>query len=353
MSYQTQYSNSLTIYQEKLEEYKKLTENSKYSEIVDSMPFDFLEAEQFCDKLSLFAEMGKGSAKARMSFTSAEDAIIFYKKLISFKNKTGELLENASCIVDVGQKAADLNFYVENNPYLGADYKIAINETITDIAGRCLRKIPDYPKNMTKEFRWHFIESAIYSLPIPEIDKLVQAKVIKGTDIDHISLTEEKNDYQAKITHLCAITGHTQPIIASYPLKLKGVTFPNADGSSRQEHLKALKEYVDAHPGEVIPLSTESYTYQPEIGDAEPAVRIFWGTREIGNIPRVAAEELQEKYNHPQCTAVLKSVTAPDNLNAGCTIILNVIAPQLLHPEQEVPKQVSDTAPEQSENEIS
>lgn len=251
MSYQTQYSNSLTIYQEKLEEYKKLTENSKYSEIVDSMPFDFLEAEQFCDKLSLFAEMGKGSAKAmgstkaRMSFTSAEDAIIFYKKLISFKNKTGELLENASCIVDVGQKAADLNFYVENNPYLGADYKIAINETITDIAGRCLRKIPDYPKNMTKEFRWHFIESAIYSLPIPEIDKLVQAKVIKGTDIDHISLTEEKNDYQAKITHLCAITGHTQPIIASYPLKLKGVTFPNADGSSRQEHLKALKEYVD------------------------------------------------------------------------------------------------------------
>ena len=140
MSYQTQYSNSLTIYQEKLEEYKKLTENSKYSEIVDSMPFDFLEAEQFCDKLSLFAEMGKGSAKAmgstkaRMSFTSAEDAIIFYKKLISFKNKTGELLENASCIVDVGQKAADLNFYVENNPYLGADYKIAINETITDIA---------------------------------------------------------------------------------------------------------------------------------------------------------------------------------------------------------------------------
>lgn len=41
MSYQTQYSNSLTIYQEKMEEYKKLTENSKYSEIVDSMPFDF------------------------------------------------------------------------------------------------------------------------------------------------------------------------------------------------------------------------------------------------------------------------------------------------------------------------
>lgn len=136
-------------------------------------------------------------------------------------------------------------------------------------------------------------------------------------------------------------------------LKLKGVTFPNADGSSRQEHLKALKEYVDEHPDEVIPLTTESYTYQPEIGDAEPAVRIFWGTREIGNIPRVAAEELQEKYNHPQCTAVLKSVTAPDNLNAGCTITLNVIAPQLLHPEQEIPKQVSDTAPEQSENEIS
>lgn len=351
MSYQTQYSNSLNVYQEKLEEYKRLTENSKYSEIVDSMPFDFLEAEQFCDKLSLYAKMGKNSPKARMTFTSAEDAIIFYKKLISFKNKTGELLEDASCIVDVGEKATDLNFYVENNPYLGEDYKIAIDDTVTDIARRCLRKIPDYPKNMTKEFRWHFIESAIYSLSIPEIDKLVDAKVIKGTDIDHISLTEEKNEYQSKITHLCAITGHTQPIIASYPLKLKGVTFPNADGSSRQEHLKALKAYVDTHPNEVIQLSTESYTYHPEMGEAEPAVRIFWGTREIGNIPRVAAEELQEKFDHPQCTAILKNVTeASDKLNAGCTIILNVIAPQLLHPEQETPTQVTSTFPAQEQN---
>lgn len=350
MSYQTQYNNSLKTYQEKLEEYQKLTENQKYGEIIDSMPYDFLEAEQFCDKLSLFAKMGKIAPKARMSFTSAEDAIIFYKKLISFKNKTSELLEDASCIVEVGQKAAELNDYVENNPYLGEDYKVVVNETITDIASRCLLKIPDYSKNMTKEFRWHFIESAIYSLPISEIDKLIQAKVIKGTDIDHISLTEDKNDYQNKITHLCAITGHTQPVVASYELKLKGVTFPNADGSSRQEHLKALKEYVDAHPDEKIELTTESYTYQPEMGEAEPAVRIFWGDKEIGNIPRVSAELLQEQFDNPQCKAVLKNVTAPDKLNAGCTIILSVIAPQYTEKQQTVPESVTTNTQNTQEN---
>lgn len=329
MSYQTQYENSLNIYHDKLAEYQSLTENQKYGEIVDSMSYDFLEATQFCDKLALFAKMGKTSTKARMTFTSAEDAIIFYQKLISFKNKMNELLENASCIVEVFQKAEEINFYVENNPYLGNDLKIPVDNTISEIAEKCLREIPEYPKYMTKEFRWHFIESTIFSLPIAEIDKLVQVKVIKGSDIDHISLTEKKNDYEAKITHLCAVTGHTQPVVASYDLKLKGVTFPNADGSSRQEHLKALKEYVDTHPEEVIPLTTESYTYQPEMGEAEPAVRIFWGTREIGNIPRIAAEELQKKFDHPQCKAVLKNVTAPsDKLNAGCTIVLSVIAPQ-------------------------
>lgn len=328
MSYQTQYENGLHDYQQMIQEYQEMVENPQYFEILNTMPFQFLEAAQLCEKLKLYSVLEQ---KPRMHFTYAEEAILFYKKLCTFKSTSDTLLENASYIIELNKKVEAINHFVMGNPYLANQKELYIsqNEDLVKIARRCLEEIPQYPKMMTKEFRWNFIESVIYSLPISEIDKLVECNLIKGKDIDHISLTEVKNNYQAKITHLCAITGHTQPIIASYELKLKGVTFPNADGSSRQENLIALKNYVDEHPNEEIILTTESYTYHPEIGEPEPAMRIFWKEKEIGNIPRVAAEELQQKYDNPQCTATLKNVTAAsEKIVAGCTIMLGVIAPQ-------------------------
>lgn len=324
MNYQQQYQASMETYEAMLQEFRDITENPRYGEIIETMPFEFLNAMHFYQSLSLYAER---EHKPKMRFESAEDAVVFYKNLISFKKKIDYLLENASYLSEVGKIAMNINQFVSENPYLGKQFQVSFDEDVVKLARTCLTEIPKYPALMTKAFRNHYIESVIECLPMEQLAVFKNAGIMKSTDIDKINLTGDET-YKAKIHYLCDLFDHAAPVIASYDVSLKGVTFPNDDGSSRQENLKELQEYAKTHPGEKISLKVEPYTFVPEIGDPEPAVRVLWGDKCIGNLAKDVARDIHEKYENPQLTGTLLEVSGGgNNMNFGCKMTFGIIAP--------------------------
>ena len=340
MGYKEQYNKSLSEYKEIMANYEKIITSPRYHEILSTMPFEFLNAIQLCEQLSLFQKL---ETKPKMSFSSLDEAKVFYRNLIHFNKKTEKLLEDASYIAEVGRLAKMVNDCAVNSPYLGKTFCIEVNTEITELAKKCLSEIPRFPDILTKKFRWNYIESVILSLDKNDLKSLVESKVIKANDIDHICLITENQDYYEKIKYLCEVLNHPQPIMQTYQLKLKGVTFPNDDGSSRQENLTMLKKYNEEHPDSIISLTAESYTYVPEIGDPEPAIKIAWDGKVIGNIGNDVVEEISKKYKSPQMTATLEKVSGGDDkMNFGCVIKLNIIAPgyaDISHTEEYISSQ--------------
>lgn len=322
--YKIQYSAALEYYKNSLNKYEKEVTSLKYHNILESMAFEFLNAVQLCEKLSLYKSMKN---KPKMHFTSLDEATVFYRKLINFNKKTEKLLEDASYIAEIGLLANQINEHALKTPYLGASFCIEPNREIIQLAEKCLTEIPNFPKILTKEFRWNFIESVILSLDEPDLQWLAESKVIKTNDIDHISL-QGTEEYQNKIKFLCQYLNHPNPIIASYQLKLKGVTFPNDDGSSRQQNLAMLHAYMEEKTNEKVVLSVEPYTYMPEIGAPEPAIKVAWNGKVVGNIAKDVVSEILEKYNNPQFSAVVEKVSGgQDGMSWGCTVKFDIIAP--------------------------
>lgn len=327
--YQDSFNEHLKIYEQHLAAYEDLVNSSMYQEITSTMPFQFLSATQLCKTLELYDKLEK---KPHMYFPNMDQAKVFYKNLISFKSQSNKLLEDAAFMAEVWAASEKVNDWAMSSPYLGTAYKIYPNQEIAELAKQCLVEIPKYPKLLTKAFRWNYIESCILSLNMPDLEWLCKASIIKAEDIDHISLTETHNNYQDKILALCQYFGREAPIQKTYQVKLKGVTFTNDDGTSRQDNLRELKNILDTNPNALISLTAESYTYVPEIGNPEPAIRILWDGKCIGNIAKDVAASLVEQFNNPQYTVNFAGLTGGQNdgYSLGCTVNLNVIASEYI-----------------------
>ena len=323
--YKEQYEKFFEMYKDMLNDYEKETTSARYHRILSTMPFEFLNATQLCESLSLYEKL---ETKPRMHFSTLDEACVFYRKLITFGKSSDNLLEDAAYIAEIGRIAESINGCVLSTPYLDESYCVVPNTEVISLAQRCLKEVPKFPQMLSKKFRWNYIESAIRSLDNESLKYMVDSKIIKPADIDHIALVDEDSEYRQKVAYLCEILSHPQPIVASYELKLKGVTFPNEDGSSRQENIELLKKYAEENEGAVIPLVAQLYTYTPEIGAPEPAIKILWNDKEIGNIAKDVVEEIIEKYENPQFTVELKTVAGGDEkINFGCIVNFHIIAP--------------------------
>lgn len=332
MSYEEQLKKVLDEYNILNTKYQELTASDTYHKILSTMPFEFLDASQLYGKLELFSRL---DVKPKMKFDTLDEAIVFYQSLLNCKANIKPLLEQASYIAEVGALASQINDLAMSSPYLGPNYIVIPNEEVIGIAEKCLSQLPNYPNVMTKTFRWNYIESVIRCLDIEDLAKMCEQKIIKAGDLDHISLIETENQYKEKLLFLCDLLQHPHPVIQSYELKLKGVTFPNEDGSSRQENLNLLRIYAEQNPTEEIVLTAENYTYTPEIGNPEPAIKIAWNGKVIGNVARDVATEIVERFKNPQFTSTLKSVTGGGEVTSGCIIHLNVLATELEMPQTE------------------
>ena len=328
-SYKEMNSESLEKYNKMMEEYKTLTECAEFREIAFSMPFEFLNASHLCQSLQLYANMAEKGEPIRMNFSCVEDAIVFYNNLLQLKNKKEDLLNGANYIVEVARKVAEINEFVSENPYLGKSFCIQGDEELFTLAKQCLEEIPKYQDNMTNKFRYCFLEGAIIATKKEELEELVKAKTIIPSDLDNINLYGDES-YNEKISMLCKILDHPNPLIESFNLQLKGVMFYNDDGGSRQQILAELKKKME-ETKKIPEIIAEGYMYQPDLGKTPShAIRIKWGEKILGTLDKDLVAGIYEKYENPQFVATLKKINGGVNgLNFGCNIDFGIIAPML------------------------
>ena len=335
--YEKKYAESIEVYNKMIKEYKDLTESADFREIAYSMPFEFLNASHICQSLQLFADMSQKGENTKMSFTCAEDAVVFYKNLLGLKNKKETLLNGATYLCEVAEKVNQINEFVMDNPYLGKSFCVQGDADLFQSAKRCLEEIPKYKENMTKKFRYSFLESAIECSSKEDLQILIDSKVIAPMDLDHVCLSGSE-EYNEKIQMLCERLGHTSPLIASYELNLVGVAFTNDDGVKRQDLLEQVKALIGEKKD--VTLKAESFTYVPEIGKPEPAVRVLWDGQVLGFLDKHVAREITEKYENPQFSVKLKDIVGGGSSKKnpaiyGCKVEFGIIAPKFKEAEKE------------------
>ena len=332
-NYENQYKEIFEKYEEMVSEFHKIVESSEYHDASMSASFDFLNALRLCRILEAFAKNPKENP---VNFTHIDSVVVFYRDLIQFKQIAPTVLEKAACINHVGKMADEINEFVASTPYLGKAFSVYFDEDILKWARECLEEIPKYPTLLTKEFRFSFLQSVISALPREDLEILVAKKIISANDINNITIVAADKNYVNKVNYLCELLGHPAPVSEEYDLKLAGVTFPNDDGTSRQENIAEMEKYLADHPEEPIILSAEKYTYVPEIGDPEPAIRISWNGKCIGNLAKGVARDIDARYINPQFKAHLVSITGGnDGMNRGCKIHFGIIAPEYVKTEEE------------------
>lgn len=325
-NYESQYKEIFDKYEQMVDKFHKTVESQEYHDASVSASFDFLNALRLCRILKSFAKNPKENT---VSFAHVDAVVVFYRDLIHFKKIAPFVLEKAACINQVGKMADEINEFVTSTPYLGKAFSVYFDEDVLKWARECLEEIPKYPDLLTKEFRYSFLQSVIATLPREDLDILVAKKIIGANDINNIAIVSANENYIGKINYLCELLGHPRPVAEQHELKLVGVTFPNDDGTSRQENIVEMRKYMDSHPDEPILLDAEKYTYVPEIGDPEPAIKISWNGKCIGNLAKGVARDIDMRYVNPQFKAYLVSITGGnDGMNIGCKIHLGIIAPE-------------------------
>ena len=142
-------------------------------------------------------------------------------------------------------------------------------------------------------------------------------------------------EYEEHLSHLCHVLNHNEIIVASYKQTLKGTSFGNEDGTKRQDILKEMEDAVKQN--KTVKLTAEQYTYVPEVGKEEPAIRISWNGKTIGNIAKDVVFDILNKYQNPEFKVELKEITGGNhstefsnsskpaqNIYYGCNVDLKV-----------------------------
>lgn len=323
--YEQEFNAALDDYKEQKDIYDSLVSTPRYLEIVSIMPFEFLNAKQLCEKLSLYEKL---DVKPRLFFRSYDEAVLFYYNLVNFKSRSKDLLSDAAYMSRVGQIAEKLNKMVLENPYLGESYCVIPNMDIIKIAEECIREIPQYPKHLTKAFRLNFIESALISLSAEEVIRMAEVnKIIKDTDLEKLSLIENANGYQEKLKSLFTYFGKPLPEFVETQEKLVGVTFDDENGIPIQQTLHELQDYCAINPGATIKLRPVPYMFTPESGIPEPAIAIYWQDRRIGHLGKDVVKKIYDQYDNPQFIATVSTIYGgADGGNVGCKINLSIIS---------------------------
>lgn len=325
MGYKNEYDKNMEAYQQLVLEYETITNNEKYKEICDTMPFDFLNANQKVETLRLFHEVDEYS---RFHFKRADDAIAFMNGFMDLRKGMDELLDGASMIVLAEEKALAINQLVEESPYLPSNLCLSVDNFIFEIARKCLKVLPTYPKLMNLAFKQAFVENCVEDLSIPGLQKLIAAKMIVAKDVEVIKASGS-SEYKKKMDELRTIFGMEHLFYEKHELKLSGTSFKNEDGVNRQCLLNSLKNVENPT------FTTEKGTFHKSPGVTLPSVAILWEGKTIGYLPQGTVDAMIEKYKNPEYEAKLKEITGGNEILYGCTIELNVIAKDLITTEEQ------------------
>ncbi len=323
MDYNDKFDAQKRKYDELKQKYEELVLSDTYQRIVTSMPFELLAAKQTMETLELFTKL---QTKPKIIFHSVEEAEVLYNNLKNFTVNSKSLLDCAAYIESVDSLIKEINELVDDSPYLSESLKIDNDVYLSGIAKDCLRNLPNGAKLITCDFKYNYIESCLYSLDKDDLQRLVEKKMIKSKEINHISLTGSEK-YEDNLKYLCFLTDHKILTEVSFSTKLKGVKFNNEDGTPRQQILKELDTAVKN--GEKPKIILKKYVYHPPVGAAEPAVGVYWNDKCLGNLPAPIARDIEDKYVNSELLAEFNQVVGGGELTYGLEITVNVIASEI------------------------
>ena len=320
MSYLENLKTVMDEYEGKVEKYNEMINSDWFNEIKATAAFEYILGLHVCELLEYF----NNDDSAKMKFSSAQDAAATYSRIVEFRKKKENVLDSADKVMTAKKMADEINDLVASNPYLPSTLCIEYDKNLGSLAEKCIQKLPKYDALLSKKFRNKFTEFCIESLPNEELDQLVAAKIIKANNLDMISPTGSEV-YEQRLRHVCDLLGRESIAIAEYNHKLRGVSFDNEDGENRQEILKCMSEAVER--GEKIELTAEQYTYVPDVGESEPAIRILWNGKTIGNVSRGVVKDILEKTDSAiSIMADFVAITGGGSVSYGCDVNIDVYA---------------------------
>lgn len=334
MKYADMYKEAKVSYDQALTEYYNVINTKEYIESVYSAPFEFLRALYLAKRIDLFnsAPLGK---KPHFIVTSMQEAVSTYKDIMLYKNNISDLLNKASVINQATNAADKVNNLVELSSYLEDNLLISYNEKIADLAKECIKELPKSAKFVTSDLREHFLLDVLVSLNEEKVINVLAAKgMFKKVDLNPLYKLAVSDEEKAGLALLYKAFNYEATPILSTDLRLKGVTFEGKFGDNRQNNLKALKEYID-NTNEKPSLEFEKFTFTPEIGAPEPAVRVLWGNKDLGFLPKDVAGQIHDEYEGKNIRLSVKEVVGGDTVSYGLEVNLEIIEPVVVEERDE------------------
>lgn len=332
--YEQLYKNSKEAYDNAHAKYLNIINSKEYIESIYSAPFDFLKALYLSKRVELFNDAPAGK-KPHFTLTSLQEAISTYKDIMLYKENITDLLDKATIINQAADIADKINNMVELSNYLDDNLLISYDAKIASLAKECVKELPRTAKFITSDLRESFLlDVATCIKEEPAIALLCQKKMFKRADLNviyHLAVTDEQKEGLNRLYK--AFNVETTPLLST-SLRLKGVTFEGKNGDDRQNNIALLKEYIQ-NTKEAPALAVEPFTYIPDIGSPEPAVRILWGERDLGFLPKDVAAEIHDKYDGKIINTSVKQIVGGDTVSYGLEVNLEIIDP-ILEEEKEI-----------------
>lgn len=307
-----------------LDEYNKA--KVKYQELVDelgdytsgcrrakSISFALTDENRVLEKLKLLNENKEESS---LGFGSVKEAVAFLKSVTSFPDRRKQMINNATEVYLFTKKIREINRFVKENPFLGNECMYPDHREAGRAAKEYLNNAPSFSALYNKDAQVNIWTSCCFEFTKAEMEELLKEfsphpDIIEGLPV----FNNEK--YLANLSAIKSTAEILFEKVEECKVRLKGVTFNNDDGSSRQEYLKKLQEACKTGPQL---LRAHKWTY-----NGDPAIKVYWGEKEIGGLPAAFAKELAEKYAHYEVELTVENVAGGDDFNYGCEVNVVVL----------------------------
>ena len=352
MVYTEEMKEQMNTYTSLKQQYDELITSNQYARLCSALPYDMLQAKQTMETLEVFREL---QGKPLMVFKCVEEAEVLASNLhkIGKPKYQQALLNDAAFLNKIAALAEQINALVKTSPALNDNLTVSYDNKLAQIAYDCLKLIPKYPEFATYEFRHTFVESCLYSLKKEEIDVMVSRKFFKAKDVESLvrlehPTTEEEIKREENLKHLCFQLNVPTPLVEERTERLKGVSFPNDDGTSRQEVLKEIAEYKKA--GNEIILTTEEYVFEDKAKNIkEPAIRVLWNGKCAGNLSAELVKEIKTNYLNPTLNIEYGVITGGNPMDNEETPIYGMEFKLYIHAMDKIKKEEAQKEPEGTE----
>lgn len=299
--------------QDYIDKLNAMKEEHKICELQTKYALELHDYNLLLEKMKLFSEL---KTPEYPPFLNKGEYLATRNKLLSFGEKRGELLDVATTLYTYEENIRRCNAVLEKSVLDGDSYIVGQNNIIYNSAKTFLKNAYNFNKYLTQDFMRAISLSAINSLPEKDIVALAKEGFITIEDVENAPETTQNKQ---NLTALRCELEIAPPVSETHQIRLKGVSYKNEDGSSRQEYLKELSESKDKKIT-IIPF----LFYNTKENRDEPAAEVIWGEKCIGNLPADFVIALNEKYSNIKYSAEVDKVVGGGDFNYGCHINLTI-----------------------------